>query len=431
MLRRLDLRGVPLDEIPGALLRPEIAGEGPVAVVREIIADVRARGDEALADCTRRFDRVAEPRLVVSREERQAALASLDPSLRAALQLAADRIREFHEHQLVPDHRVERDGIVIDALHRPVDRAGCYVPGGRAVYPSTVLMTAVIARVAGVREVVLVVPPAADGSVPAVTLAAAEIAGVDEVYAVGGAQAVAALAYGTESIRPVDVIVGPGNIYVSIAKQEVAGVVGVPSAFAGPSEVVVVADASVPARFAAVDVVLQAEHGPNGLAWLVTWDPAVADAVTEEVEAIVAAAPRAADIRSTLEAAGIAALVDSPEAALAVANAIAPEHLELMTADPDALVPMVRHAGAVFCGPWAPASLGDYLAGPSHVLPTAATARFASALTVTDFRKEVHVVRVSRDGFAAVAPHVIAIAEAEGLDAHAESVRLRVAPEAP
>jgi histidinol dehydrogenase len=426
VLRRIDLRGVPLGEIPGRLPRPEVGGEGPVGVVREILADVRERGDEALLDYTRRFDRVQEPRLVVDREERRAALAGIDPALRAALVTAADRIRRFHEHQLVGDHRVEGDGIVIDALHRAVDRAGCYVPCGRAVYPSTVLMTAVPARVAGVPEVVLVVPPAADGAIPAVTLAAAEVAGVDEVYAVGGAQAVAALAYGTATIGAVDVVVGPGNVYVAIAKREVAGVVGVPSAFAGPSEVVVVADSSAPARFAAVDVVVQAEHGPHGLAWLVTWEEAVADAVVAEIEAVVAAAPRADDIRTTLAEAGIVALVDSPEAAMAVANGIAPEHLQLMTTDPEALVPLVRHAGAVFCGPWSPASVGDYLAGPSHVLPTAGTARFGSALTVADFRKELHVVRVSREGFASVAPHVIALAEAEGLDAHAESVRIRL-----
>src|SRR5690606_18573718 len=228
--------------------------------------------------------------------------------------------------------------------------AGCYVPGGRAAYPSTLLMTAVPARVAGVEEVVVCVPPdRATGSVAPVTLAAAAIAGVDEVYAVGGAQAVAALAHGTESIRPVDVICGPGNKYVAIAKQEVAGTVGVAAAFAGPSEVVVVADRTVPPELAAVDVILQAEHGPDGLAWLITWDGAGAGAVPEQVARLVASAPRREDIEATLAEGGYAVVVDSPEAAIRIADLVAPEHLELLCADPERLVPLVRNAGAIFC----------------------------------------------------------------------------------
>nr|MDQ3758141.1 histidinol dehydrogenase [Actinomycetota bacterium] len=278
--------------------------------------------------------------------------------------------------------------------------------------------------------VVLCVPPGPDGAVAAPTLAAAALAGVDEVYRIGGAQAVAAMAYGTESIRPVDVIVGPGNIYVSVAKREVAneGVVGVPSAFAGPSEVVVVADDSAPVEFAAIDVVVQAEHGPDGLAWLVTWSEPVADAVTAAVERIVEASPRRAEIEATLSDGGYAVLVDGPEQAIEVSNAIAPEHLELMVADPEALLPMVRHAGAVFTGAYAPASVGDYLAGPSHVLPTYGSARFGGALRVDDFCKYVHVVSLDEQTLARLAPHVAAIAEAEGLAAHAESVRIRWAP---
>jgi histidinol dehydrogenase len=233
------------------------------------------------------------------------------------------------------------------------------------------------------------------------------------------------MAYGTKSVRPVDVIVGPGNVYVALAKQEVAGIVGVPSSFAGPSEVVVVADGSAPADFAAVDVMLQAEHGPDGLAWLVTWDEAVADAVTEAISRLVESAPRADDISATLARSGHAVVCDSAEQALAVSNYIAPEHLELQTADPQALLPLVRHAGAVFCGPWAPASLGDYVAGPSHVLPTNGTARFASALTVRDFMKDVHVVSVDETGFASMADHVEVLAGAEGFDAHAASIRIR------
>jgi histidinol dehydrogenase len=260
---------------------------------------------------------------------------------------------------------------------------------------------------------------------PAV-LAAAALAGVDELYAIGGAQAVAAMAYGTATIRPVDVISGPGNVYVAVAKREVSGVVGIPSAFAGPSEIVVIADDTTPVELAAVDVIVQAEHGPNGLAWLVTWSEAAADAIDEAIAKMVAASPRREDIEATFAEGGYAVLVDSPARAVEVANAIAPEHLQLMCADPRALVPAVRHAGAVFLGPLAPASLGDYVAGPSHVLPTNGTARFGSALTVDDFCKQVHVVSIDGPGFAAVAPHVERLARAEGFDAHANSVRLRL-----
>jgi histidinol dehydrogenase len=271
------------------------------------------------------------------------------------------------------------------------------------------------------------VPPGPDGTVPDVVLAAAAIAGADAVHPVGGAQAIGALAYGTASIRAVDVIVGPGNVYVAVAKREVAGegLVGVPSAFAGPSEVVVLADATVPPGFAAVDVIVQAEHGPDGLAWLVSWDEAVADAVEAEVARLVAASPRRDDIESTLGRSGISVLVDDPEAAMVVANAIAPEHLQLLCDDPETLVALVRHAGAVFVGPHSPASLGDYWAGPSHVLPTFGSARFAGALTPDDFTKPLHVITATPEGFAVAAPHVVALAEAEGLTAHADSIRLR------
>ena len=424
MLNRLDLRGAGND-LRGKLPRPVQAAEGPVAAVKEILADVRERGDEAVRDLTERFDGVRPTALRVPPEALTEALHSLDPDLRAALEAAAAGIRDFHQHQVVGDHTYQRDGIVVEGRKVPVDRAGCYVPGGRAIYPSTVLMTAIPAKVAGVPEVVLCVPPDATGSVPAVTLAAAAIAGVDEVYGIGGAQAVGAMAYGTESVRPVDVIVGPGNVFVAIAKREVAGLVGVPSSFPGPSEVVVIADASAPADLAAVDVILQAEHGPGGLAWLISWDPGALDAIVAEIEAQVTVAPRRGEIESTFAEGGYAVLVDSPEQAVAVSNTIAPEHLELLTEDPDALVPLVRHAGAVFCGPWSPASVGDYLAGPSHVLPTDGTARFGSALTVGDFQKDVHVITLSQEAVEQAAPIVAAIARAEGLAAHADSVLRR------
>ncbi|MCB0997244.1 MAG: histidinol dehydrogenase, partial [Acidimicrobiales bacterium] len=276
MLNRLDLRGV-TGSLAGLLPRPVVAGDEPVAAVRAIITDVRERGDAALAEYTARFDGALPPNWRVPAGELARALSNVDPDVRAALELARDNIAAYHRTQRHAEIRHDSPGMVIRSLQQPVDRAGCYVPGGRAAYPSTVLMTAVPAKVAGVAEVVLCVPPGPEGRIDDVVLAAAAVAEVDEVYAVGGAQAIAALAYGTESVSPVDVIVGPGNVYVAIAKREVAGTVGVPSAFAGPSEVVVVADATSPVELVAIDICVQAEHGPDGLAWLVCWDPAVAD----------------------------------------------------------------------------------------------------------------------------------------------------------
>ncbi|MDQ3305628.1 MAG: histidinol dehydrogenase, partial [Actinomycetota bacterium] len=371
--------------------------------------------------------------LAVPAAELGAALSGLEPQLRAALEAARDNIRDYHEAQVTPEVDHKRDGITVSELRRPVERVGLYVPSALAPLISTVLMTAVPAKVAGVPGVALCSPPGPDGKVAPGILAAAALAEVDEVYRIGGAQAVAALAYGTESITAVDVIVGPGSNRVAQAKREVAatGVVGVPSSFAGPSEVVVVADASVAVEWAAIDVVVQAEHGPDGLAWLVTWDEAVADAVCASVAELVAASPRRRHIESTLAEGGYAVLVDGPEQAMAVANLIAPEHLELMVADPEGLLPLVRSAGAVFCGPWAPASVGDYYAGPSHVLPTYGSARFSSALRVDDFVKHVHVISLDRDALVGAAPHVAAIADAEGLPAHAASVRMRAASTPP
>ena len=424
VLRRLDLRGAGLD-LRDRLPRPLQAGDEPLAAVQAILADVRKRGDDALRELTERFDGAVIDDLRVAPDALDAALGRISAELHDALVAAHANIRSYHETQIADEVVHRRDEIIVRDLRRPVDRAGLYVPGGRASYPSTVLMTAVPARVAGVPEVVLCVPPRPDGSVPDEVLAAASVAGVDEVYRVGGAQAIAAMAFGTESIRPVDVIVGPGNVYVALAKREVAGVVGIPSSFAGPSEVVVIADGTAPVTFAAIDVILQAEHGPDGLAWLVTWDEAVADAVSVEIGRLVAASPRRAEIESTLAEGGYAVVCDSPEQAMAVANAVAPEHLELMTEDPEALLPLVRHAGAVFCGPWAPASVGDYIAGPNHVLPTNGSARFSEALRVDDFVKHIHVVTLDEAALANVAPHVLALAEAEGLAAHAESIRVR------
>ncbi len=425
-LRRLDLRHVSGDVGPH-LPRPEVAGAGPVAAVRDILAEVAQGGDRAVKALTERFDGVRLDSLRVPAEEITAALVNLPVALRDAFEAAKRNIWDYHRTQLHPAGRSERDGIVVRDLRRPVRRAGVYVPGGRAPLASTVLMTAIPARVAGVPEIVLCTPPQRDGSVDGPTLAASALAGVDEVYRIGGAQAIAAMAYGTETVRPVDVIVGPGNTYVQIAKREVGieGRVAVSSAFAGPSEVVVIADDTTPVDAAAIDVIVQAEHGPDGLAWLVTWSEEAAERISAAVTRLTDAAPRRAEITSTLARNGYCVLVTGPEQAMAVANAVAPEHLELMNDDPEALVALVDSAGAVFTGPYAPASVGDYVAGPSHVLPTDRTARFASGLRVDDFCKQIHVISLGPEALAAVAPHVEAMANAEGLASHAESVRIR------
>jgi histidinol dehydrogenase len=424
VLHVLDLRQA-AGELRQLLPRPDLAGEGPIAEVRAIVAEVKAHGDAALREYTRRFDGVDLDELSVPTGEAGRALERIPGELREALTIARDNIDAFHRQRPRPPEPFRRRGITIEALEIPVDRAGVYVPGGRARYPSSVLMTAIPPKVAGVGAVALCVPPGPDGRLPDELLAAAALAEVDEIYRVGGPQAIAAMAYGTRSIPKVDVVVGAGSRWVSLAKQEVRGVVGVPAAFAGPSEVVVVADETVPAVCAAIDVVVQAEHGPDGLCWLVTWSEVALKEINGLIGELVASAPRRSEIESTLAAGGYAVLVNGPEQAMAVANEIAPEHLELCCSDPHRLVPLVRHAGAVFLGPWSPASLGDYAAGPSHVLPTFRSARFSSVLGVEDFLRRVHVIEATEEALLGLAPHVSVIAKAEGLEAHARSVQLR------
>jgi histidinol dehydrogenase len=430
-LRTLDLRGIepPFDEV---LPRPADPGADVRDAVAAVLAEVRQGGDLAVIACTRRFDGVdISDGLRVGEGDIAAARRRIAPALAEALELAYRRIAAYHGHEGTWPDDFESDGVRVAHLRRPVSRAGLYAPGGRARYPSTVLMCAAPARVAGVEDIALCVPPGKDGRVGDATLAAAAIAGVSEVYRIGGAQAVAAMAYGTESVGAVDVIAGPGNAYVAEAKRQVSGTVGVASAFAGPSEIVVVAGPAgpdAPPELAAVDLVVQAEHGPDGLAWLVTWDAATLEAVVAEVARIVAASSRRADLEATLSTAGIACLVDGPDEAMAVANAVAPEHLQLLVehalqAD---MLDQVRNAGAVFVGRWAPASLGDYIAGPNHVLPTNRTARFASALRADDFRRHIHAVTTTAAGLRALGPAVITLAETEGLPAHADSVRRRL-----
>ena len=424
VLKRLDLRGRS-DKLADLLPRPQASTAVPAEAVRELIDQVRNGGDAAVRELTARFDGVDVPDTLVPTSELQAAWAGLSPALRSAMETAHRRILEFHRTEAAAGHTYERDGVTVRSISQPVDRAGVYVPGGLAAYPSTVLMTVLVAQAAGVDDIVLCSPPGPDGNLAPSVMAAAHLCGVTEVHRVGGVQAVAALAYGTETIRPADVVAGPGNAWVATAKQLVAGDVGVASAFAGPSEIVVIADGTCPPAAAATDVVLQAEHGPGGRAWLVTWDPACADAVCEAIVQIVDLSPRRDETLATLEADGFVCLVDGPAQAAEVANFVAPEHIQLMCDGADELVGDIRHAGAVFVGPWAPASVGDYVAGPSHVLPTAGTARFAGALTTDDFTKRMHVVDVTEAGFDRLAPAVAELAEAEGLWAHAVSVSRR------
>jgi histidinol dehydrogenase len=434
MLSRVDLRreppGAPVET---AALLPAVADEAGVAAtreaVREVIDAVRERGDAALRELTERFDGCVVDELRVPAGAIAAALDALDPELRGSLEYAADRIRAYHEAQRAAEGDVvlDADGVRVEETTRPVARAGLYVPGGRAAYPSTVLMTAIPARVAGVARIVLCVPPDRNGDVPAVTLAAAAVAGVDEVYRVGGAQAVAAMALGTESVPAVDVIVGPGNRFVSAAKTEVAGagLVGIESP-AGPSELVVVADGTAPAAWVAADLAAQAEHGPDGLAVLVTWDEAVADAVDAQLDELLdSEAGSRPELLGALASGGRAVLVRDADQAVAVANAVAPEHLELAVKDPDALLPSIVNAGAVFCGAFAATAMGDYVAGANHVLPTGRAARFASALRVDDFLRHLHVVRADADGARDAGRHGARIARAEGLLAHAWSLDVR------
>ncbi|MGP0031233.1 MAG: histidinol dehydrogenase [Acidimicrobiales bacterium] len=428
-LRVLDLRGAtpPFDTV---VPRPGDPGSDVHQDVAEVLRLVRQDGDEAVINFSRRFDGVdIGDGLRVPPADIVEARYRVPWPVKDALELAFERVVAYHSHEGTPPGDYTSGGVTVAHLTRPVRRAGLYAPGGRARYPSTVLMCAAPARVAGVEDIMLCVPPGADGRVDDATLAAAAIAGIDEVYRIGGAQAVAAMAYGTASVPRVDLIAGPGNTYVAEAKRQVSGVVGVASAFAGPSEIVVVAGPGAPPDFIAIDLVVQAEHGPDGLAWLVTWDEGLLAAVRTEVDRIAADSPRRVDLEATLASAGIACLVDGPEAAMAVANTVAPEHLQLMVSDADAvaLVAQVENAGAVFIGPWAPASLGDYLAGPNHVLPTNRTARFSSALRADDFRRHIHAVGVTPDALRVLGPPVITLAEVEGLPAHADSVRLRLA----
>jgi histidinol dehydrogenase len=430
MIRRLEtsaggVAGIvrSLERPPGAV-GPEIAGR-----VAEIVAAVRDRGDAALLDFTQRFDRVSlsGPQLAVRAEEYAAAERTVGPETLRSLRYAAERIERFHRECAPRSWRMKDDnGSRLGQEVRPLDRVAVYVPGGRAAYPSTVLMTVVPARVAGVREIVLVSPPGLDGSLNPVVVAAARIAGVTEAYRVGGAQAVAALAYGTETIRRVDKIVGPGNIYVTLAKAQVFGGVGI-DMLAGPSEVLVVADDSADAAFVAADLLAQAEHDPMARAVLLTPSRGLREAVASELARQLGSLPRREIAVAALASHGALVLTASLEEAVEVANRLAPEHLELQVRDPESLLERVRHAGAVFLGHHTPEVVGDYVAGPNHVLPTGGTARFSSALSTEDFVTRLSVIEYSREGLAEAGPHVAELSRVEGLDGHGAAAAVRIA----
>jgi histidinol dehydrogenase len=428
-MRRLEVRTLGAAAVLRALDRSPAAVDPEVkARVASILAAVRERGDAALVELTERYDGVAlaAAELMVSPAEFEAALARLgEPTVRA-LRYAAERIERFHRAS-APRSWSMRDaaGSRLGQEVRPLRRVAVYVPGGRAAYPSTVLMTAIPARVAGVREIVLVSPPGRDKSLDPAVLAAAHIAGVTEAYRVGGAQAIAALTYGTRTIRRVDKIVGPGNIYVALAKGQVFGDVGI-DMIAGPSEVMVVADDNADASFVAADLLAQAEHDPMARSVLLTPSARLVEDVAAEVERQLGRLPRQEIARTALDANGALVLTSSLDEAVTLTNELAPEHLELFVADPDALLARVQNAGAVFLGRFTPEVVGDYVAGPNHVLPTAGTARFASALGTEDFVKRLSVIEYSAGGLREAGPHVAELARVEGLEAHGEAAAVRI-----
>ena len=397
------------------------------AAVRTILEDVRERGDAAVFAHTERLDgvRLEAQTLRVPDAACDDALASLDPRVREALALAAERIEAFHARQRRESWFTEEAGTgVLGQLVRPLRRVGLYVPGGSAAYPSSVLMNAIPARVAGVAEVVMCTPVGGGRDVAPAVLAAARLAGVREIYRIGGAQAVAAMAFGTATIRPVDKIVGPGNIYVATAKRLVFGVVGI-DMVAGPSEIVVVADETAPADWVAADLLAQAEHDAMASAVCITPSAALARSVEAEVVRQLSLLPRRAIAAQAVDRFGAVIVVEDLAAAVRLANAVAPEHLELMVADPWTLVPDVRHAGAVFLGRHTPEVVGDYLAGPNHVLPTGGTARFSSPLSVEDFQTRSSLLALTPEAIRRWREPVTRLAELEGLEAHARAIAIR------
>ena len=420
MIRIYEYGQVPNSEV-FARVEPKVNVE---AIVADIIENVRLRGDRALLEYTERFDKAKLETLQVSQQEINDAVAAVEPGFLDILKKAAANIRRFHERQVRSSFVLTDDGVVMGQRIIPVDRAGLYVPGGTAAYPSTVLMDSIPAKIAGCPEVVMVTPPGADGKINPVILAAASIAGVDKIFKVGGAQAIAALAYGTESVPKVDKIVGPGNAFVAEAKKQVFGRVSI-DMIAGPSEILIVADGKSEPGHVAADLLSQAEHDKLASAVLVTDSRELALAVQAELEKQIPLLERAEIARASIDNNGKIIVANSLMQAIDIANEIAPEHLELCVDDPFAYLDAVRHAGSIFMGRNCPEALGDYLAGPNHTLPTAGTAKFSSPLSVDDFVKKTQYTYFTRDALAKVAGDVAAFARAEGLTAHARSAVIR------
>jgi len=429
MVRRLSLADKDCAVAFAALIAAKRDSDADVGeAVGKILADVKARGDAAVIDYTAKFDGLAltPETLRISKEEIAQAAAAVDGETLDALKLAAERITAYHQ-KLMPEDMSFTDsaGIELGARWRPIDAVGIYVPGGRAAYPSSVLMNASPARIAGVPRVVMAVPTP-KGVINPLVLAAADIAGVHEIYRIGGAQAVGALAYGTATIKPVDKIVGPGNAYVAAAKRQVFGTVGI-DMIAGPSEILVVADGANDPAWIAADLLSQAEHDPSSQSILITDDAMFADKVAAAVEAHLQVLPRAEIARASWDGfGGIIVVGDLLRDAPSLVDRIAPEHLEIASDDADAIAEKVRHAGAIFLGRHTPEAIGDYLAGPNHVLPTSGSARFSSGLGTMDFLKRTSMVRCSPEGLAAVGPAAVKLADAEGLGAHGLSVAIRL-----
>jgi histidinol dehydrogenase len=426
---RLNSRDAGFEKAFRRLVQNRRESEGDVARdVKIILDDVRRRGDEALVELTTKFDGhtlAQDADWRISAEDCREAFEDLKPDLRAALELAATRIRAFHEAQL-PSNRDETDaaGVRMGAIWRAVDAAGLYVPGGRAAYPSSLLMNAIPAKVAGVERLVVVTPCPKGHSNPLV-LAAAHLAGVDELWRIGGAQAVAALAYGTARIKPVDVITGPGNAWVAEAKRQLFGVVGI-DMVAGPSEILVIADGKNDPDWTAADLLAQAEHDPSAQSILITDDPLFADIVADRIGVELAMLPTARVASESWNTHGVIIEVAHLDEAPALANALAAEHVQLAVENPEPLLQSIRHAGSVFLGRMTPEAVGDYVAGPNHVLPTGRRARFASGLSVIDFMKRTSFIQLDEAALQAVGPAAITLAEAEGLPAHARSIEVRL-----
>jgi histidinol dehydrogenase len=438
VLSRIDLRGQPV----AALSRQKLAGVLPRAAldvgaalddVRPVCEDVRVRGGDAVRDYTLRFDGVDLATTRVGASALADALAALDPGVRAALEEAIRRARLVHEAQRPEDHvTTVAPGATVTERYVPVGRAGVYVPGGLVAYPSSVVMNVIPAQVAGVAQIAVASPPqSASGGQPApAVLAACALLGIEEVHAAGGAQAIAMFAYGTADCAPADIVTGPGNVYVAAAKRLLLGTVGT-DAEAGPTEVAIIADHTADPGFVAADLIAQAEHDPLAACLLITTDPGLADRTEEALAPRLATARHRDRVRQALAGQSACVLVDDPDAALAVADAWAPEHLEIQAERAHALAARVRNAGAVFIGPYAPVSLGDYLAGSNHILPTGGTARHTGGLSVLSFLRGIHVVECSATALAAAAPHIDALGGAEDLVAHVAAVRTRVPRDEP